>query len=80
MFAAAVGVHRAVEADVRRLVAGDHALRRLAAHLGGAGRGYVLFPAVVERLAAGRGEAVVRVVGGAATARGVEERHGDADG
>lgn len=78
VLAATIGVHRAVEADVRRLVAADHRLRQLAAHLGGqARRRFVLEPAIVLGLRAGRGETVVRVASGAATARR-DDGHGEA--
>src|SRR5690606_19366588 len=70
MFAAPVGIYRAIEAHVRRLITGDDGFRRLAAHLGGARRRHLLLPAVVKGLAMGRREAVVRIDGGAATARG----------
>ncbi len=66
---AAIGIDRAVEADVRRLIAGQHALGRLEPYLGGAGQRHVLFPAVVVGLASGRGETVIRVDRGAAAAR-----------
>lgn len=61
MFATAVRVDRAIETDVRRLVARQYRLGDLAAHLGGAGRRDVLFPAIVVGLAARGREAVVRV-------------------
>lgn len=68
MFAAAVGVDRAIEADVRRLVAGEYAFRSLSAHFGRPCRRDLLFPAVVEGLAARRCEAIVRIDRSAATA------------
>lgn len=70
MLAAAIGIHRTVETDVRRLVAGDHRLRPLGTHLGGAtGRRLGLKPAIVLGLAAGRGKTIMRIAGGAAAAR-----------
>src|SRR5690606_37814524 len=59
MLAAAIGIHRTVEADVRRLVASNYRPGSLGPPLGGAtGRRLLLEPAVVLGLAAGRGEAV----------------------
>ena len=68
MLAAAIGIHRAIEADVRRLVAADHRLGRFLADGGGEGQwGGFLVPAIVLGLAAGRGKAIVRIAGGATT-------------
>jgi len=77
VFAASIGIDRAIETHVRRLVAGQYTLGRLQAHFGGAGRRHVLFPAVIIRLAACRGETVVRVDRSAAAAWcGTGEAHG----
>lgn len=66
MLAAAIGIHRAIEADIRRLVAADHGLGGfLADGSGKSQRGGFLVPAIVLGLAAGRGKAIVRIAGGA---------------
>lgn len=75
MLATTVGIDRAIEREVRRLVAGDHRAGDLLAHLGELDRRHVLLPAIVEGLAVGRGEAVEGVAGGTATARGQGSAH-----
>lgn len=68
MLAATVGIDGAVEGQVRRVVTGDDGFRFLDLHLGALSDRCFLKPAVVVRHRAVRGESVVRVGGGAATA------------
>lgn len=77
MFAAAVGVYRAVEADVWGVVTGDHALGDFGPHFGGeAAGGFLLKPAIVFAHRAGGGKAVVGIAGGATTAWRKKLGHG----
>jgi len=82
MLAAAIGVHRAIEADVGRLVPGDDAAAGIARQRGGQRRqggefGAQCGPAVIERSGFLPFEAVGRVHGGAATtAQGRGNRFG----
>ncbi len=69
VLATAIRIHRAVETDIRGLVAADDGLGRFLTDAGGEGQRPRLFvPAVVLDLAAGRGEAIVRIAGGATAA------------
>src|SRR3546814_18306368 len=69
MLTASVRIDGAVEREIRRGVAGDDGLRRFDPHFGALGRRYFLIPAIIFDHRATRGEAVVRV-GGGATATG----------
>lgn len=75
VLAAAVRVDRAVEGQVRGIVAGDDGFRRFDAHLCALRDGRFLIPAVILGHRAIRREAVVRVGGGAAAARGNRNGH-----
>lgn len=68
MLATAVGIDRAIEGQVRRVVAGDDGFSGLDAHLGALGRRRLLIPPIVLHHRAVWREAVVRVGGGAAAA------------
>ncbi|MNJ44763.1 hypothetical protein D3C77_398290 [compost metagenome] len=61
----AIGIDRAVEGQVGRVVAGNDALGGFASHLGTLGQRHLLVPAVILGHRMMRGEAVVGVVGGA---------------
>ncbi len=83
VLAASVGIDRAVEGDVGRIVARDDALRLLERHLGGEGLGRLLAgPAVVEILAAQNLEAAGNVGPSAPSAPplGGREAFGDRGG
>ncbi|MNO97575.1 hypothetical protein D3C76_892890 [compost metagenome] len=68
VLAAAIGIDRAVEGNVRRLVAGDDGPGDLHPHLGGPGRRDFVLPVVIHRHGAGRRIAVVRIAAGATAA------------
>ena len=76
MLAAAIGIDRAIERQVRRVIAGDDGFRRLDTHLGALGRWHFLIPAVVLGHRTMGGETVLRVGRGAATAWGQWRMHG----
>src|SRR5258708_31982293 len=68
VLAAAIGIDRLLEGDVRRIVAADDRAGRFRAHLGGDGIGYFcLVPAVVARLVDQPGGASRRIGPGATT-------------
>src|SRR5258708_24954026 len=68
VLAAAIGIDRLLEGDVRRIVAADDRAGRFRAHLGGDGIGYFcVVPAVVDRLVDQPGVASRRIGAGATT-------------